>query len=143
VCGPVVSKGAIEGRLVEALQGHPRLVPHDPVGAVVPHPSVVEQEHGQTTARPRVIDDHAGTRPAHVPHTPSAGLGTCTTSMWNKSEHRMFRFITFNSRGRPLTSYRTIVELAALPITPDDFHREWNCTVTPDWASARRQATRK
>jgi len=35
------------------------------------------------------------------------------TSKWNKVEHRMFSFITINWRGRPLTSYRTIVELAA------------------------------
>jgi hypothetical protein len=35
------------------------------------------------------------------------------TSKWNKIEHRMFSFITTNWRGRPLTSYRTIVELIA------------------------------
>ena len=35
------------------------------------------------------------------------------TSKWNKVEHRMFSFITINWRGTPLTSYRTIVELAA------------------------------
>ncbi len=35
------------------------------------------------------------------------------TSKWNKIEHRMFSFITMNWRGRPLTSYRTIVELIA------------------------------
>lgn len=35
------------------------------------------------------------------------------TSKWNKVEHRLFSFITINWRGRPLTSYRTIVELAA------------------------------
>ena len=35
------------------------------------------------------------------------------TSKWNKVEHRMFSFITINWRGKPLTSYRTIVELAA------------------------------
>jgi hypothetical protein len=33
------------------------------------------------------------------------------TSKWNKIEHRMFSFITMNWRGRPLVSYRTIVEL--------------------------------
>jgi len=33
------------------------------------------------------------------------------TSKWNKIEHRLFSFITKNWRGRPLTSYRTIVEL--------------------------------
>jgi hypothetical protein len=34
-------------------------------------------------------------------------------SKWNKIEHRLFSFITMNWRGRPLTSYRTIVELIA------------------------------
>ena len=33
------------------------------------------------------------------------------TSKWNRIEHRMFSFITMNWRGRPLTTYRTIVEL--------------------------------
>ena len=33
------------------------------------------------------------------------------TSKWNRIEHRMFSFITMNWRGRPLLSYRTIVEL--------------------------------
>jgi hypothetical protein len=33
------------------------------------------------------------------------------TSKWNKIEHRMFSFISMNWRGRPLVSYRTIVEL--------------------------------
>jgi hypothetical protein len=35
------------------------------------------------------------------------------TSKWNKIEHRMFSFITMNWRGRPLTSYRVIVQLIA------------------------------
>ena len=35
------------------------------------------------------------------------------TSKWNKIEHRMFSFITKNWRGRPLTSYRVVVELIA------------------------------
>ena len=78
-------------------------------------------------------------------------------------EHRLFSFVAINWRGRPLTSYRTIVELAAatttrtglkvraewddgvyqkgikitdkqlaaLPITPNDWHGEWNYTVRP------------
>ena len=86
------------------------------------------------------------------------------TSKWNKIEHRMFSFITKNWRGRPLTSYRTIVELiaatttesgltiraardegyyprgiritdqelAAVPLTPHDWHGEWNYTISPD-----------
>jgi len=39
------------------------------------------------------------------------------TSKWNKIEHRMFSFITTNWRGKPLTSYRTIVELVAATTT--------------------------
>jgi transposase len=39
------------------------------------------------------------------------------TSKWNKVEHRLFSFITINWRGRPLTSYRTVVELAAATTT--------------------------
>ena len=35
------------------------------------------------------------------------------TSKWNKIEHRLFSFITMNWRGRPLTSYRVMVELIA------------------------------
>jgi hypothetical protein len=39
------------------------------------------------------------------------------TSKWNKIEHRLFSFITKNWRGRPLTSYRVIVELIAATTT--------------------------
>ena len=39
------------------------------------------------------------------------------TSKWNKIEHRMFSFISMNWRGRPLTSYRTIVELISATTT--------------------------
>jgi Rhodopirellula transposase DDE domain len=35
------------------------------------------------------------------------------TSKWNRIEHRLFSFITMNWRGRPLTSYRVMVELIA------------------------------
>jgi hypothetical protein len=85
------------------------------------------------------------------------------TSKWNKIEHRLFSFITMNWRGRPLTSYRVIVqlianttttkglkvnaeldeghyptgvkitnqELAAVPLTRDEFQGDWNYTVHP------------
>jgi hypothetical protein len=33
------------------------------------------------------------------------------TSKWNKIEHRLFSFITMNWRGKPLRTYRTIVQL--------------------------------
>jgi hypothetical protein len=39
------------------------------------------------------------------------------TSKWNKIEHRMFSFISVNWRGRPLESYRTIVELISATTT--------------------------
>ncbi|EQD52008.1 Transposase, Rhodopirellula-type [mine drainage metagenome] len=32
-------------------------------------------------------------------------------SKWNKIEHRMFSYITMNWRGKPLRSYKTIIEL--------------------------------
>ena len=39
------------------------------------------------------------------------------TSKWNKIEHRLFSFITQNWRGKPLVSYRTIVQLIAATTT--------------------------
>ena len=35
------------------------------------------------------------------------------TSKWNKIEHRLFSFITINWRGKPLRSFKTIVQLIA------------------------------
>jgi hypothetical protein len=35
------------------------------------------------------------------------------TSKWNKIEHRLFRFITQNWRGKPLVSHQSIVNLIA------------------------------
>ena len=39
------------------------------------------------------------------------------TSKWNKIEHRLFSFITMNWRAKPLTTYRTVVELIAATTT--------------------------
>ncbi len=39
------------------------------------------------------------------------------TSKWNKVEHRLFSFISMNWRGKPLRSYRTIVQLIAATTT--------------------------
>ena len=39
------------------------------------------------------------------------------TSKWNKIEHRLFSFITINWRGKPLRSYRAIVQLIAATST--------------------------
>jgi len=38
-------------------------------------------------------------------------------SKWNKIEHRLFSFISINWRGKPLRSYRTIVQLIAAATT--------------------------
>ncbi len=39
------------------------------------------------------------------------------TSKWNWIEHKMFSFISMNWRGRPLVSYRTIIELISATTT--------------------------
>ena len=39
------------------------------------------------------------------------------TSKWNKIEHRLFCFITKNWRGRPLLTYKTVVNLIASTTT--------------------------
>jgi hypothetical protein len=39
------------------------------------------------------------------------------TSKWNKIEHRMFSFISMNWRGKPLVTYRAVVELIAATTT--------------------------
>jgi len=39
------------------------------------------------------------------------------TSKWNKVEHRLFSFISINWRGKPLTSYETMVNLIARTTT--------------------------
>ena len=84
------------------------------------------------------------------------------TSKWNKVEHRLFSFISRNSRGQPLISHEVIInliaatttstglevyarldqneypkvdvtdaELAAVNITRDAFHGEWNYSINP------------
>lgn len=61
------------------------------------------------------------------------------TSKWNKIEHRMFSHITMNWRGRPLTSYQTIVDLIGSTTTRtgltinaelDHNHYETGITIT-------------
>jgi len=52
----------------------------------------------------QTLADTIGLR-LHVSHFPPG------TSKWNKIEHRLFCFLTKNWRGRPLTSYATIVNL--------------------------------
>jgi hypothetical protein len=51
------------------------------------------------------------------------GLAICVahhppgTSKWNRIEHRMFSFITQNWRGKPLLTYKVIVQLIAATTT--------------------------
>lgn len=49
--------------------------------------------------------------PISVSHFPPG------TSKWNKVEHRLFSFISINWRGKPLTSYETIVNLISRTTT--------------------------
>ena len=39
------------------------------------------------------------------------------TSKWNKIEHRLFSFITLRWRGKPLRSFKTVVQLIAATTT--------------------------
>jgi len=74
----------------------------------------------------------------------------CVTK-WNKIKHRLFSSISINWRGKPLTSLETSIELisvkdtnsyptglkvsdedmAALKITSNPFHGDWNYTIQP------------
>jgi hypothetical protein len=47
----------------------------------------------------------------HVSHFPPG------TSKWNKIEHKLFAFISINWRGRPLTTYETVVSLISATTT--------------------------
>ena len=44
-------------------------------------------------------------------------LASFCSTQWNKIEHRLFSFISINWRGKPLRSFRTIVELIAATTT--------------------------
>ena len=61
------------------------------------------------------------------------------TSKWNRIEHKMWSFISMNWRGKPLVSYRTIIELISATTTlkgltlraaMDDNHYEKGTKVT-------------
>ncbi len=86
------------------------------------------------------------------------------TSKWNRIEHKMFRFIAQNWRGKPLITQQAIVQLiahtttksglkiesaldertyekgikitdaqmASLNLIQNDFHGEWNYTISPN-----------
>jgi hypothetical protein len=60
-----------------------------------------------------------------------AGLGGEAGELeWNKVEHRVFSCITVNWRGRPLVSYRTVIEMNSSTTTKSGLRvradRDWN-----------------
>ena len=54
-------------------------------------------------------------------------------TQWNRIEHRLFAFITMNWRGKPLVSYRVIVELISATTTDAGLkvHRELDTNAYP------------
>ena len=72
----------------------------------------------------------------HVSHFPPG------TSKWNKVEHRLFSFITINWRGRPLTTYETVVQLIGRTTTTKGLrvHAELDATSYPLRVSAPKGA---
>jgi hypothetical protein len=79
---------------------------------------VTADSGGSNAARSRAYKAHlAGFAARHgleevtVLHYPSG------TSKWNKVEHRLFSFISVNWRGKPLTSYQTVLELIGATTT--------------------------
>jgi transposase len=59
------------------------------------------------------------------------------TSKWNKIEHRLFSFITFNWRGKPLRTYQTVVNLIAATTTKTGL--EVQCELDPsDYEKGRK-----
>ena len=79
---------------------------------------VTADSGGSNAARSRAYKKHlAAFAERHcfeevtVLHYPSG------TSKWNKVEHRLFSFISINWRGKPLTSYETVLELIGATTT--------------------------
>ncbi|MGH3225714.1 MAG: ISAzo13 family transposase [Streptosporangiaceae bacterium] len=73
---------------------------------------------GSNAARSRAYKKHLaafaarhGLEEVTVLHYPAG------TSKWNKVEHRLFSFISINWRGKPLTSYETVLELIGATTT--------------------------
>ena len=54
------------------------------------------------------------------------------TSKWNKIEHRIFSFIAISWRGRPLVTYRTIIELISAATTTSDLKVRAECGPSDD-----------
>jgi Rhodopirellula transposase DDE domain len=63
-----------------------------------------------STSATRAAIDESGKFSITVCHLPPG------TSKWTKNEHRLFSFITINWRGKPLRSYRAIIQLIAASI---------------------------
>ena len=64
------------------------------------------------------------------------------TSKWNRIEHKMFSFISMNWHGRPLVSYRTIVELISNTTTAKGLRiraEETSTTTSAKAAQSRRR----
>src|SRR5262245_36208146 len=103
-------------------QRHPPVVVDD--GAEAPRQSQTSDDHGRRRWQQRLprapVEGRASKvgRRAQIPdyrcHFPPG------TSKWNKIEHRLFSFITINWRGKPLRTYRTIVQLIAATTTEAD-----------------------
>jgi Rhodopirellula transposase DDE domain len=79
---------------------------------------VTADSGGSNAARSRAYKKHLaafaerhGLEEVTVLHYPSG------TSKWNKVEHRLFSFISINWRGKPLTSYETVLELIGATTT--------------------------
>jgi hypothetical protein len=66
------------------------------------------------------------------------------TSKWNKIQHRLFSHITFNWRGRPLTSHEVIVKTIAATTTRSGLRVEAALDTgdyPPAWRSASNAST--
>ena len=79
---------------------------------------VTADSGGSNAAKSRAYKKHLaafaqrqGLEEVTVLHYPSG------TSKWNKVEHRLFSFISINWRGKPLTSYETVLELIGATTT--------------------------
>jgi hypothetical protein len=79
---------------------------------------VTADSGGSNAAKSRAYKKHLaafaerhGVDEITVLHYPSG------TSKWNKVEHRLFSFISVNWRGKPLTSYETVLELIGATTT--------------------------
>ena len=94
-------------------RGHPALVALDGTAPVPQRHQALDHRRCRRIQRlpGQVVEGRAG------PAGQETGLEITVvhyppgTSKWNKIEHKMFSFISLNWRGRPLVSYRTIVEL--------------------------------